>query len=102
MRAYYVYMLSSKTGTLYVGITNDLLRRMYEHKTGMTEGFTKKYSVNRLVYYEEIDNVDQAILREKQIKKWARSKKIALIKATNHQWKDLSEDWFDEAELGLK
>jgi putative endonuclease len=94
MQIYYVYILSSKTGTLYVGITNDLQRRMYEHKNGLIEGFTKKYGVNRLVYFEQIEDVEQAILREKQIKKWRRSKKIELIKSTNFQWVDLSEDWF--------
>ena len=95
VKTYYIYILTSKSGTLYVGITNGLQRRIYEHKTGLTEGFTKKYSVNRLVYFEQIEDIEQAILREKQIKKWRRSKKIELIKSINPQWKDLSEDWFD-------
>ena len=94
MQNYYVYILSSKTGTLYVGITNNLQTRIYEHKNGLIEGFTKKYGVNRLVYFEQIEDVEQAILREKQIKKWRRNKKIELIKSTNFQWIDLSEDLF--------
>jgi putative endonuclease len=94
MKNYYVYILSSKTGTMYVGMTNNLQRRVYEHKNGTIEGFTKKYGVNRLVYFEQIEDVEQAILREKQIKKWRRSKKIELIKSINLQWIDLSEDWF--------
>ncbi len=98
MKRYYVYILSSKTGTLYIGVTNDLQRRIYEHKHGLVEGFTKKYSVTRLVYYEETPEVNEAITREKEIKKWRRSRKIDLIKSMNSEWKDLSDGWFDEDE----
>ena len=98
MKRYYVYILSSKTGTLYIGVTNDLQRRIFEHKHGLIEGFTKRYKVTRLVYYEETPEVNEAITREKEIKKWRRSRKIDLIKSMNSQWKDLSDGWFDEDE----
>jgi putative endonuclease len=96
MKTYYVYIMSSKSGTLYTGMTSDLEKRVYQHKNKLVEGFTKKYDVNRLVYFEETDDVDSAIAREKQIKGWRRSKKIDLIKSTNQKWTDLSEDWFEE------
>ena len=88
--SYFVYILASqKNGTLYVGMTNDLERRMYEHKSGLVEGFTKRYKVRRLVYFEQTDDVVAAIAREKQIKKWNRKWKIALIEASNPQWREL-------------
>jgi putative endonuclease len=96
MKTYYVYILSSISGTLYIGVTNDLTRRLYEHKHGLVEGFSKKYNVHRLIYYEETGDINVAIGREKEIKKWRRSKKIALIKSMNPKWQDLSEDWFAE------
>ena len=96
MKKYYVYILASLSGTLYTGMTNDLMRRVYEHKHGLLEGFTKKYDVHRLVYYEETNDVNAAIGREKEIKKWRRKKKIGLIKSTNPTWQDLSGDWFEE------
>jgi len=98
MKRYYVYILASETGTLYIGVTNDLQRRIYEHKCGLIEGFTKKYSVTRLVCYEETTDINDAINREKQIKTWRRSRKIDLIKLMNPEWKDLSEGWFNEDE----
>ena len=98
MAEYYVYMMSSSSGTLYVGMTNNLERRVYEHKTKQIDGFTKKYNVTRLVYYEETNDVSVAIEREKQIKKWRRSKKIDLIKSHNKKWEDLSKGWFDDFE----
>lgn len=82
-------MASRKNGTLYTGITNNLLRRVLEHKCGIYEGFTKKYCVNKLVYFESGENVYQAIHREKQLKKWNRKWKIYLIEAQNPDWKDL-------------
>lgn len=97
MKTYYVYILSSNTGTIYIGMTNDLMRRIYEHKQGLVEGFTKKYRVHRLVYYEESVDVNEAILREKQLKRWRRSKKISLIEAMNPKWEDLAADWFEGA-----
>jgi putative endonuclease len=94
MKEYYLYIMSNKSGTLYTGITNDLERRVYEHKNKLIEGFTKKYNVNRLVYYEFTDDVTVAIGREKQIKGMLKSKKIELIKTMNPRMNDLSEDWF--------
>jgi putative endonuclease len=83
-------MLASKrNGTLYIGVTNDLVRRVYEHKQGLVEGFTKKYNVNRLVFFEETNDVESAITREKQMKKWMRQWKIELIEKMNPEWKDL-------------
>jgi len=90
MRKYYVYVLASKKdGVLYIGITNNLRRRIYEHKNNLIEGFTKKYFVHKLVYFEETNEVDTAIQREKQLKKWKRSWKIELIEKSNPEWKDL-------------
>ena len=93
MHDYYVYILASKrNGTLYIGITNDLLRRVHEHRTGIAGGFTKRYGVKRLVYFEQTPNVAAAITREKQLKKWNRKWKIELIEKTNPYWRDLYED----------
>lgn len=90
MRQYYVYILASRMrGTLYVGVTNDLVGRVYVHRSGTTDGFTKKYSVHRLVYFEVHQDVKEAITREKQIKKWNRAWKIQLIEKTNPHWDDL-------------
>jgi putative endonuclease len=85
--------MNSPTGTLYVGMTNDLKRRVYEHKQKMIPGFTRKYNITRLAYYEETSDVHTALAREKEIKKWRRSKKITLIKSLNPKWQDLSEGW---------
>jgi putative endonuclease len=95
---YYVYIMNSPSGTLYTGITNNLRDRIYQHKYKLIEGFTKKYNVTRLAYYEETTDVNNAIAREKEIKGWRRSKKIALIKSMNPYWKDLAEDWIDVIE----
>ena len=91
MKEYFVYIMASAKGTLYTGVTNDLQRRVYEHKNGLMPGFTLKYHINRLVYFEETSNVFEAIAREKEIKGWVRSKKVALIVSQNPEWKDLSE-----------
>ena len=91
---YYVYILASQSRTLYVGMTNDLHRRMYEHKTRAT-GFVRQYRVDRLVYYETGANVDAIIAREKQLKRWPRWRKDQLIEKTNPEWRDLSVTWFD-------
>lgn len=93
-RKYYVYLLASKSGTLYVGVTNNLERRISEHKQALLSGFTKQYKVNLLVYYEEFDYIEDAIRREKQIKAWRREKKDALVDAVNPKWEDLAADWF--------
>ena len=93
---YYVYIVANKRKTtLYTGMTNDLLRRMYEHKTRQTKGFSKRYNLTNLMYYEETSSVEEAIAREKQIKGWVRRKKVALIGGFNPGWEDLSRDWFD-------
>jgi len=92
-REFYVYIMSNGSEVLYVGFTNNLLRRVNEHKNGLNEGFTKKYKVNRLVYYEATDDPSLGIFREKQIKRWNRQKKIDLIKTINPNVKDLSDDW---------
>jgi putative endonuclease len=89
-RVYYVYILASRIGgTLYVGVTSDLVRRVYQHREKLVKGFTKKYGVNRLVYYEAYGDVTAAIQREKQIKKWNRAWKIKLIEERNPNWDDL-------------
>jgi putative endonuclease len=93
MKQYFVYIMSSKSGTLYTGMTNDLQKRVYQHKNKLFEGFTSKYDVNRLVYFETFGDVRDAIAREKQIKSWRRSKKLALIESMNRKWQDLSEEW---------
>ena len=92
MNTYFIYILASKrNGTLYIGVTNDLIRRIYEHKNDLIEGFTKKYNVHRLVYYEQTDSIETAILREKRLKKWKREWKINLIESMNPNWDDLYE-----------
>ena len=88
--------MSSKSGTLYTGMTSDLEKRIYQHKNKLVKGFTKRYDVNRLVYFEETGDVDSAIAKEKQIKSWRRSKKVELIKSMNPTWKDLSENLSEE------
>lgn len=96
MRSYWVYILASKrNGTLYIGVTNDLIRRVYEHRHGIVDGFTKKYGVHRLVHYEEAGDIDVAIWREKCLKKWNRRWKLRLIESTNPEWRDLSKDFME-------
>jgi len=94
MKQYYVYIMTNHSGTLYVGVTNDLRRRVWEHKQKLIEGFTKRYNITRLIYYEETSDANAAIAREKQIKGWLRKKKVALIESVNPGWKDLSESWY--------
>ena len=93
MRQFYVYILSSRSGVLYVGVTNDLERRVYQHKHKLVQGFTVRYNVNLLVFYEVFPAAIQAIAAEKKIKGWTRAKKVRLIESKNPTWKDLSEDW---------
>jgi putative endonuclease len=90
---YSVYIVSSRSGTLYIGITNSICRRALQHKRGEVEGFASKYGCNRLVYYEGFDDVHKAIGREKQLKGWTRAKKIALIESKNPRWEDLADKW---------
>ena len=92
MRVYYVYILASITRTLYVGITNDLQRRVRQHKERLNDSFTARYNVDRLVYYEDFNYVYNAIAREKALKRWRREKKIFLIESINPEWNDLSLD----------
>jgi len=94
MNTYYVYILASKrNGTLYIGVTNNLNRRMLEHKSGLIPGFTKKYNVHRLVYFESTNDIRSAITREKRLKKWKRQWKIRLIEENNPEWEDLYCDF---------
>ncbi len=88
--------MTNLSRTLYTGVTNNLVRRVYEHKNKLMEGFTKKYNINRLVYFEVFNNIEGAIRREKQIKGWVRKKKIALIESINPEWKDLYEELVEE------
>ena len=95
MKNYCVYIMSSPSRTLYVGVTNDLERRVFEHKNKLTPGFSSKYNINRLVYFETTPNIQAAIAREKQIKSLLRAKKNALIEAANPGWRDLSQEWME-------
>jgi putative endonuclease len=92
---YFVYIMTNRSKTLYIGVTNNLVRRVREHKTGIGSGFTAKYKLDRLVYFESFEDVHNAIEREKRIKGWLRIKKIALIVSGNPSWKDLSEEWYE-------
>lgn len=93
LKTYYVYILASKrNGTLYVGITDNLIKRVWQHKNDIVEGFTKKYNCHHLVYYEQTNEVMAALEREKQIKKWKRQWKLELIEKQNPEWKDLYND----------
>ena len=91
---YFVYILTNKTNkVLYTGVTNNLERRLYEHKNHLVDGFSSKYNTNKLIYYEVSESIESAIAREKQIKSYRRDKKIALINELNSEWKDLSLEW---------
>jgi putative endonuclease len=94
-KTYYVYILASKrNGTLYIGVTNDLEKRLYEHKNNLIDGFTKRYRVHNLVYYESVNDVNAALQREKQLKRWTRKWKIELIEQENPEWRDLAENFY--------
>ena len=95
MKQYSVYILTNASRRLYTGITNDLSRRVYEHKHKLTPGFTNKYNLSWLVYYEVTNDVTAAINREKQIKGWLRRKKLDLVETMNPKWKDLASDWYE-------
>ena len=96
MREYYVYIMTNRSRTLYVGVTGNLQRRVYQHKHKLVPGFTSRYNIDRLVYFERFLDVRLAIAREKQLKRWLRAKKIALIETQNPEWKDLSEAGFSD------
>ncbi len=93
-RSFYVYIMAGKFRALYTGVTNNLERRVLEHKRKLIPGFTSKYNISRLVYFETFGDVRAAIRREKQIKGWLRAKKVALIVSNNPTWRDLSQGWF--------
>ncbi len=93
MKNYYVYILTNDSKTLYIGVTDDLNRRLYEHKNKLIEGFAKKYNLTKLVYFETFNRIEDAIRREKQLKNWHRKWKINLIESINKEWKDLSLDF---------
>jgi putative endonuclease len=97
----YVYIMSSRSLTLYTGVTGNIYYRALQHKAGEIEGFTKKYLVNRLVFYETFKYVNNALAREKQIKAWTRAKRLALIKTMNPAWQDLAEDWGEPTKLQI-
>ena len=88
--------MTNHSGTLYTGVTNDLERRVFQHKHKTVKGFTQKYNITQLVYYEHTHDINSALFREKQIKGWLREKKIKLIESMNPDWNDLSKGWFDE------
>lgn len=89
---YWVYMLTNRSGGFYIGITNDLVRRVYEHRSGEVPGFSQRYRMHRLIYYEGFQFVNDALARERQLKGWRRDKKISLIESSNPSWRDLSVD----------
>ena len=96
-KRYYVYIMTNKYNrVLYTGMTHDIVGRTWQHKQGEIEGFTKRYRLHKLVHFEEFAHVEDAILREKQIKGWLRARKIALIESGNQEWLDLAEGWYDE------
>ena len=94
-RSYHVYILSSRSGNLYIGVTSDLYRRLWEHRRHFVPGHTARYRIDRLVYFEAAVDPTSAIAREKQLKGWRRVRKIALIESANPTWDDLASDWFD-------
>lgn len=93
MRQYCVYIMTNRSGTLYTGVTGNLQRRVYQHKNRLVHGFTSRYAIDRLVYFECTTDVRSAIAREKEIKGWLRARKVALIESVNRDWKDLSAGW---------
>ena len=93
MNQYYVYIITNASKTLYTGVTNNLQRRVYEHRNKLIPGFTAKYNIGKLVYFEIFNDINTAIAREKQIKGWIRKKKIDLIESVNLEWIDLSQEW---------
>ena len=100
-KTYYVYIMASRSLTLYTGVTNSIFRRALQHKRGEIDGFTKRYNINRLVYYEVFHQVGTAIACEKQIKAWTRAKRLALIRSKNPTWQDLAEGWGERTELQI-
>ncbi len=95
MKTFYVYIMASKSGTLYIGLTSNIKKRIYEHKNHSIPGFTDKYDIDRLLFFEVIKDSATAINRERQLKAWSREKKVKLIDSLNPEWNDLSQDWYD-------
>jgi putative endonuclease len=102
VKQYYVCIMSNRSRTIYTAVTNNLQRRVYEHKNQLIPGFTSKHRIDQLVYYEVTADIESAIVREKEIKSWLRSKKTALIEFTNPEWLDLSEGWSQERDSSLR
>jgi len=98
MKNYYVYIIGNSRPTLYIGVTNNLVRRVYEHKEGLVDGFTKKYSLKKLLYFEVLQNIEEALKREKRLKHWNREWKLSLIRKFNPQFKDLYKQILGRAE----
>jgi putative endonuclease len=92
--AYWVYIMTNQSGTLYIGVTGNLPRRVYEHRHRLVPGFARRYKIDQLIYVESFSEVRGAIAQEKQIKAWRRSHKVALIESANPEWNDLGEEWF--------
>jgi putative endonuclease len=99
---YYIYIMANPARTLYIGVTNDIVRRIVEHKRGRAPGFVTRYGLTKLVYCEEADNVHAALAREKQLKGWLRRKKVALIESMNPTWSDLAAGWEGETDPSLR
>ena len=102
VKVYYVYILTNRSWTLYTGVTDDLARRVWEHKNKWTKGFTSKYRIGKLIYFETFGDIRDAIAREKQIKGWTRAKKWALVQGANPTCRDLSEAWFQKGDASLR
>ncbi len=98
MKNYYVYIMTNNSRTLYIGVTNDLKRRVYEHKMELIDGFTKRYKLHKLIFFETSNDINSAIRREKQLKNWHRQWKINLIETQNPEWIDLAKEWYLDAE----
>ena len=94
-KTYWVYIMTNRSGTLYVGVTSDLARRVYEHRERLVPGFTSRYHIDRLIHAEGFTNAREAISRERQLKGWRRDRKIALIAQDNPDWRDLAQEWFE-------
>jgi putative endonuclease len=101
-KRFFVYIMASRSRTIYVGVTSDLEGRVYQHKHMLVPGFTSRYKITRLVFFEEAGDAMSAISREKEIKAWSRAKKTALIEASNPTWDDLSEEWIEKADSSLR
>jgi putative endonuclease len=98
-RSYWTYLMTNRSGTLYIGVTNNLARRVYEHRHHLVSGFTSRYLVDRLIHAESFSEILDAIAREKQLKNWSRARKLALIKEDNPDWRDSADEWFGSSDI---